>query len=72
MILGVKVKPNSLEDKVTRVGDFNYVIEVRDKTEDNKANKKVVNLLAKELRVSFRNIKIKNPKSREKIIEVTD
>jgi len=70
MIIHVRVKPNSLCDKITRVDDSNYIIEVVDDAEQNKANKKVTNILAKEFGVNFRKIKIKNPKSREKIVEI--
>ena len=48
MIIKVKVKPNSKEEKIEKISD----------------------LLSKALDVSYKDIKIKNPTSREKIIEV--
>lgn len=72
MIIKVKVKPNSMEDKLEKKGDKEYYAEISEKAEDNKANIKLVNLLAKEFGVNFRKIKIKNPTSREKIVEIID
>lgn len=71
MIIWVNVKPGSKHDKLEKVNDGEYYAEISEKAEDNKANIKLINLLSKEFDVNFRNIKIKNPKSREKIIEIT-
>ena len=70
MIIKVKVKPNSREEKVEKLSEGEYVISVKEPAEDNKANIRVINLLSKELGVSYKNIKIKNPTSRDKVIEV--
>lgn len=72
MILKVKVKPNSKEEKVEKTGENEYSISVKEPAEDNKANVRVINLLSKELKTSFKKINIKNPASREKIVEITD
>ena len=71
MILKVKVKPNSKEEKVEKIGDNEYKIDVREAPEDNKANIRVINMLSKEIGTSYKNIKIKNPTSRDKVIEVS-
>ena len=70
MIINVKVKPNSLKDEVVKIADGDYEISVREPAEDNRANIRVINLLAKEFGVSYDKIKIKNPKSRKKIVEI--
>jgi uncharacterized protein YggU (UPF0235/DUF167 family) len=70
MIIKVKVKPNSKEEKIEKVGESEYKIDVKEPAEDNKANIRVINLLSKELGISHKNIKIKNPTSRDKLIEV--
>lgn len=70
MILKVKVKPNSKEEKIERISENEYIICVKERAENNKANTRVINLLSKELNVPYKNIKIKNPTSREKIIEI--
>lgn len=72
MIIHVKVKPGMKEEKVEKVTGNEYVIWVKERAEDGKANKRLINLLSKELKVDWRMIKIKNPRSRNKIIEVKD
>ena len=70
MIIHVKVRPNSHEEIIEKIDENNYSISLREKAEDGKANSRLINILAKEFKVSFRNIIIKNPKSTKKIIEV--
>ena len=70
MIIHVKVKPGAKEEIINKIDDNNYEISVREKAEDNKANVRVINILAKEFRVSYKKISIKNPKSRKKIVEI--
>lgn len=70
MILKVRVHPNSDGEKIEKKSDNDFEIWVKEEAEDNKANNRVVNLLSKEIGVDWRKMKIKNPKSREKIIEV--
>lgn len=70
MIIHVKVKPGAKEEIINKIDDNNYEISVRERAEDNKANVRVINILAKEFRVSYKKISIKNPKSRKKIVEI--
>lgn len=70
MIIHVRVKPNSEENKINKISDSEYEAEISEPAEDNRANIKLINLLAKEFNVSFRKIKIKNPKNREKLVEI--
>lgn len=70
MIIFVKVRPGSKKEKIEKISEGEYVVSVKEPAENNRANKKVVNLLAKEFGVSFQKVKIKNPTSRRKIVEI--
>ncbi len=70
MIIKVRVKPGSKEESIEEVSPREYYIRLKEKAEDGKANKKLINLLAKEFNISYKAIKIKNPKSRSKLIEI--
>lgn len=70
MIIKVKVKPRSKEEKLRKIGDNKYIASVKEPAENGKANRKLINLLSKEIGVDWRMIKIKNPASRNKIIEI--
>jgi len=49
----------------------NYLAYLKEKAEDNKANKELINLVSGYFKISFSQIKIKTGKrSREKIIEI--
>lgn len=72
MIINVKVHPGSKEERIEKVSANEYNLWVKERAEDGKANRRVTNLLAKELGVNFRKIRIKNPTSRDKIIEIND
>ena len=70
MIIRGNVKPKSKTESIEEGFTREYCIRLKEKAEDEKANKKLINLLAKEFNVSFKAIKIKNPKSRNKIVEI--
>jgi uncharacterized protein YggU (UPF0235/DUF167 family) len=70
MMIKVKVKPGAKEERVEKISDDEYCIDVKEPAEDSKANAKVIKLLSRELGASWRKIKIKNPASREKIVEI--
>jgi len=72
MIIKVKVKPNSKKEEINKVSENEYEIYVGEEAENNKANIRVVNLLAKEFDVSFRDIKIINKRSKDKLIEIKE
>ncbi|MEM4271942.1 MAG: DUF167 family protein [Candidatus Pacearchaeota archaeon] len=72
MIIKTKIKPNSKEEKIERVSENEFVISVKEPAKGNRANIRVVNMISKELNVPYKNIKIKNPASRNKIIELID
>ena len=70
MIINVKVKPNSKEEKIEKISENEYAVCIKEPAEDNKANIRLINLLSKQIGVSYKDIRIKNPKSRDKLIEI--
>jgi uncharacterized protein YggU (UPF0235/DUF167 family) len=71
MKVSVKVKPNAREARVEKIGVDNFLVWVKEKPQDDKANKAVVKILAEYLDVAKSNIAlIKGKTSREKIFEV--
>lgn len=70
MIIRVKVKPSSKKDLLEKIADGEFAASVKEHSEDGKANAKVIKLISKYFNVGFKNIEIKNPTSRKKIIEI--
>lgn len=70
MIIKVKVKPGAREEKIERLDDGSYIVSVRERAEKGKANMGLIRILCKEFKVSGKNIIIKNPSSRKKIIDI--
>jgi len=56
MIVGVRVKPGAFKDQISRNEDESYIIFVKEKAEDNRANIKVIKILAREFGVHFSRI----------------
>ena len=72
MIINVKVKPNSSEERIEMKEGVLY-ISLKESAEQNKANIELVNLLAKYFNTSAAAIRILRGKtSRNKIIEVKE
>ncbi|MEK6844445.1 MAG: DUF167 domain-containing protein [Nanoarchaeota archaeon] len=70
MIINVKTIPNSSISKIDKISEKNYKARIKSPPKNNKANMELINLLAKEFNVSAKLIKIKNPASKNKIIEI--
>lgn len=70
MIIRVHVKPGSVKEQIVKIGECEFVVSLKERAEDGKANARLINVLAKELGVNFREVTIKNPSSRRKIIEI--
>ena len=70
MIIKVKVKPNAEEDRMIQIDEHNYEISVKAKPQDNDANIAVIKMISKHFNITHKKIKIKNPTSRNKIIEI--
>ena len=71
MILKIKVKPGSKKEILEKLSDTEYKAELKEPPENNKANIALTNLLARHLKIPPKSIRIKNPKSRNKIVETT-
>ena len=70
MIIKVKVRPGSDREELVVVGPREYLVYLKENAKDGKANSKLVKTLAKEFGVGFRGVRIKNFKSRKKIVEI--
>ncbi|NCN99310.1 hypothetical protein COU62_02820 [Candidatus Pacearchaeota archaeon CG10_big_fil_rev_8_21_14_0_10_35_219] len=68
MIIKVKVKPGSLENKLEKISDDEYIISVRARPEKGKANESLLKLLKKKF--PGKEIIIKTRKGRRKLVEV--
>ena len=70
MILRINVKPNAYEGKIEKIAENEYNVWVDEKPVDGKANNALLKILSKQFGVSYKQIKIKNPRSRKKIVEI--
>ncbi|MDO8508535.1 MAG: DUF167 domain-containing protein [Nanoarchaeota archaeon] len=70
MKIQIKTIPNSSLSKLEKISNNEYKAHVKSPPENNKANIELINLLAKELKIPPKSIKIKNPYSKNKIIEL--
>jgi len=71
MIIKVKVKPNSGEQEIKNISEGRYVVNLKERAEENKANIELLKLLRSYFNVSNKDIKIiKGLRSRNKIVEV--
>ncbi len=70
MIIRVHVKPGSVKEQIVRTGECEFVVSLKERAEDGKANARLINILAKIFGVGFREVVIKNPASHRKIIEI--
>ena len=68
MIIKVKVKPGSKEQKIEKISDNDYSISLKERAEDNKANLELLKLLKRRFNKQARIIK--GFKSKNKIIEI--
>lgn len=70
MIIQVKVIPGSRDEGIEVIGDKEYKIKVKERPEKGKANARVIDLIAKHFEISKKDVVIKNPTSRKKIVEL--
>lgn len=72
MKLIIRVKPNSKEDNIEKIGDNEYVVKVKEPAEEGKANTKMIKLLADFFNVNRDAINIKiGHKLKNKIVEIS-
>ena len=71
MIINVRVKTRSSEQKIVRFGDNRFLIYLKEEPENNKANIELINLLSRYFGVPHARIKIKTGMtSQDKMIEM--
>jgi uncharacterized protein (TIGR00251 family) len=58
MLIHVKIKPDSKEDKILEKNDTSFIVYVKEPAEDNRANKRLVELLAERFNIVKSKIKI--------------
>ena len=66
----INVKPNSFEDSVEKKEDGSFIVRVKERAQDGKANEKVIRLLSRYFGVSVSEVRIKNFRSRRKVVEI--
>lgn len=73
MRISVKVKPNARQNSINQVGENIFEVRVTVPPEKGKANKKVIELLAKHFHTAKSNIDlVSGETSKEKVFEITN
>jgi uncharacterized protein len=73
MYVKIKVRPGERREQVTRLAADAFAVSVREKPENNAANRRVCEILAVELGVPLGRLRIvRGHHARSKIIEVLD
>lgn len=71
MKIKIKVKPNSKTPGIEQVGQSSFIVRVKAKPQDGKANQEVIKVLAKHFHTTQSNIKILTGKtSGSKVITI--
>ncbi|MCX5657215.1 MAG: DUF167 domain-containing protein [Candidatus Omnitrophica bacterium] len=71
MKISVKIKPNSRQEKIEKIGEKEFILYVNAPAKEDKANKRVVELLGKYFDVAkTRVVILRGHNSRNKIIEM--
>ena len=71
MKISVRVKPNAKQEKIEKVGEKNFIVCVKEKPQEGKANQAVIRVLAEYFDVSKSEvILLKGQTAREKVFEI--
>ncbi len=70
MNLTIQVKLNEPRTKVTKISETTYEVSLTEPPEKNRANRQLINLLAKELNVPPTALIITNPRSKIKNVKI--
>ncbi len=70
MNLTIQVKLNEPRTKITKTSETTYDVSLTEPPEKNRANRQLINLLAKELHVLPTSIVITNPRSKTKNVKI--
>jgi uncharacterized protein (TIGR00251 family) len=69
--ISVKVKPNAKQDKIERVNESHFLVRVKEKPQEGKANRAVIKALAEYFDIPQSEIiLLKGHSAREKIFEI--
>ena len=72
MIIRIRVTPNSKAELVQQIGPSDYILKVKERAIEGRANAAVIALLSSYLNVKKSEVSIiKGARSREKIVEIT-
>ncbi len=58
MLIHVKIKPDSKEDKIVEKNETSFIVYVKEPAEDNRANKRLIELMAEKFNIIKSKIKI--------------
>ena len=73
MLFHVKIEPESKEDSVTQKNKTSFLVKVRDEAKENKANYKMLFLLAKHFKIEKNKLRIiTGHHSPSKILEILE
>ena len=71
MKISVRVKPNAKQEKIEKVNEGQFLIRVKEKPQEGKANKAVIKVLSEYFEVpQSRIVLLKGQSSKEKIFEI--
>ena len=71
MRISVKVKPNAKQDKIEKINESHFLVWIKEKPQEGKANKAAIKVLSEYFGVpQSRVILLKGQSSREKIFEI--
>lgn len=70
MIIFVKTKPSQSKTELIRISEEKYEARLTEPPEKNRANRQLINLLAKEFTIPHNAITILNPTSSKKRIKI--
>jgi hypothetical protein len=71
MKISVKVKPNAKQEKIEKVGEKDFIVWVKEKPQEGKANQAVIRVLAEYFNVPKSEvILLKGQTAREKVFEI--
>ena len=73
MLIHIKIEPESKEDSVTEKNKTSYIVKVREEAKENKANNKMLVLLARHFKIERNKLRIiTGHHSPSKIIEILE
>ena len=58
MLIHVKIKPDSKENKIVQKNETSFIVSVKEPAEDNRANKKMIEMVSEKFRTIKSKVKI--------------